>query len=46
VEIYQGGPRGVRNKKAAEKVMHILEEHQQVERLSQEDLKWRLRDEC
>ena len=46
-EIYQrGGPRGVRNKKAAERVMFILEEHQEVQRVSQGNPVWRLRSEC
>jgi hypothetical protein len=43
-EIYQkAGPRGVRNKKMAQKVMGILEDHKEVERLpTQAKLEWRL----
>ena len=42
-EIYQkAGPRGVRNKQMAQKVLGILEEHKVVERVNQEKLEWRL----
>jgi hypothetical protein len=42
-DIYQrAGPRDVRNKKMALKVMGILEEHKTVGRSSQEKLEWRL----
>ncbi len=42
-EIYQrAGPRGVRNKQMAQKVMGILEEHKMVERAGHEKLEWRL----
>jgi hypothetical protein len=42
-EIYQkAGPRGVRNKQMAQKIMGILEEHKTVERVEQGKLKWRL----
>lgn len=42
-EIYQkAGPRGVRNKQMAQKIMGILEEHRVVERVDREKLEWRL----
>jgi hypothetical protein len=42
-EIYQkAGPRGVRNKQMAQKVMGILEEHKAVERIHRDKLEWRL----
>jgi hypothetical protein len=43
-EVYQGGPREVRNAKSAQEIMKILEEHGRVERLSQEKLEWKLRE--
>jgi hypothetical protein len=44
-EIYQkAGPRGVRNKQMAQKVMGILEEHKAVERVNREKMEWRLID--
>lgn len=42
-EIYQkAGPRGVRNKKMADKVMGILQEHREVVRVAQDKSEWRL----
>lgn len=41
IELYQrAGPRGIRTKKDAEKIIRILEEHKKVERLAQSE--WRL----
>jgi len=42
-EIYQrAGPRGVRNKEMALKVMGILEDHKMVERIGKEKSEWKL----
>lgn len=42
-EIYQkAGPRGVRNKSMAQKILGILEEHGQIERVNYEKDVWRI----
>jgi hypothetical protein len=42
-EIYQkAGPRGVRNKQTAQKIMGILEDHKGVERVDRDKLEWRV----
>jgi hypothetical protein len=42
-DIYQkAGPRGVRNKESALKVMSILQEHKQIEQVSSNKFAWKL----
>ena len=44
-EIYQkAGPRGVRNQKAAKRILGILEEHETVERSDPNKLEWKVSD--
>lgn len=46
-EIYQtAGPRGVRNQKAAKRVMSILENHEAIERPNSDKWEWKLSDEA